>query len=410
MQAEIITIGTELLLGQIVDTNAAYLAQKLAGIGLNVYRKTTVGDNEYRIAEAVRTALRRSDVVITSGGLGPTVDDKTREAIAAATDRKLMLNQGLLRHIEEFFRKRGREPGENNRRQAYIPRGAIPIHNPVGTAPGFIVKHQNSYVISLPGVPRELYHLTEESVLPFLRQELGLQGVIQTRVLRTAGIGESSIDRQIADLEESDNPTVGLAAHAGSVDIRISAKATDADEARHMLDEMEARVRERLGPMIFGTGEETIEEVVAGLLADRGLTLAVLETNTGGMLASRLTSVPQGMAVLNQTLVTSPERARIWFLPDDEAGAGLSTRLAEALAARIREQATADIGVAIVGDTDLEVGPYSERTGNTYIGLSTAETRLSRHLRIGGVSEVARHWATNTTLDLLRRLLLGVLD
>ncbi|MFQ5342620.1 MAG: competence/damage-inducible protein A [Anaerolineae bacterium] len=407
MQAEIITTGTELLLGQIVDTNAAYLARKLAEIGLNVYRKTTVGDNELRIAEAVRSALRRSDVVITSGGLGPTVDDKTREAVAAATNRKLMLNQGLLKHIEEFFRKRGREPGANNRRQAYLPRNAIPIHNPVGTAPGFIVKHQNSYVISLPGVPRELYHLTEESVIPFLRRELGLRAIIETRVLRTAGIGESSIDRRIADLEESSNPTVGLAAHAGSVDIRISAKADDANAARKMLDEMEDRVRDRLGDMIYGSGEETVEEVVAGMLADRGLSLAVLETNTGGLLASRLTTVPHGMEVLNQALITPPDRALAWFLPNAENPPITSAHTAEALAAKIREQATVDVGIAIVGDTDPAVGPYSERTGDTYIGLSTSAANTSRRLRIGGVSEVARTWATNTALELLRRHLLG---
>jgi len=410
MQAEIITTGTELLLGQIVDTNAAYLARKLAEIGLNVYRKTTVGDNELRIAEAVRSALRRSDVVITSGGLGPTVDDKTREAVAAATNRKLMLNQGLLKHIEEFFRKRGREPGENNRRQAYLPRNAIPIHNPVGTAPGFIVKHQNSYVISLPGVPRELYHLTEESVIPFLRQELGLRAIIETRVLRTAGIGESSIDRRIADLEESSNPTVGLAAHAGTVDIRISAKADDANAARQMLNEMETRVRDRLGDMIYGTGEATIEEVVVGMLVDRGLSLAVLETNTGGLLASRLTTVPHSMEVLNQALTTSPDRARTWFLPDTENSTIPSTQIAEALAARIREQATVDIGIALVGDIEPDVGPYNERTGDTYIGLSAPGASTSRHIHIGGVSEVARTWATNATLDMLRRHLLGTLD
>lgn len=407
MQAEIITIGTELLLGQIVDTNAAYLARKLAEIGLNLYRKTTVGDNEWRIAEAVRSALRRSDVVITSGGLGPTVDDKTREAVAAATNRKLMLNPGLLQHIEAFFTKRGREAGENNRRQAYLPRNAVPIHNPVGTAPGFIVKHQNSYVISLPGVPRELYHLTEESVLPFLRQELGLQGIIESRILHTAGIGESSIDRRIADLEESTNPTVGLAAHPGSVDIRISAKAEDAAEARRMLDEMEARIRERLGEMIYGSGEGTIEEVVAAVLIDQGLSLAVLETNTAGLLASRLATVPGGMEVLHQTLIASPERARTWFLPNFEDSRRLSTEMAESLAARIREQAEVDIGIAIVGDIAPDVGPYNERTGDTYIGLSTRETLSSRHIHIGGVSETVRTWAVNTTLDLLRRRLLG---
>lgn len=408
MQAEIITIGTELLLGQIVDTNAAYLAQQLAGIGLNVYRKTTVGDNELRIADAIRSALRRSDVVITSGGLGPTVDDKTREAVATATDRKLVLDQGLLRQIEEFFRRRGRELGENNRRQAYIPRNATPIPNPVGTAPGFIVKHQDRYVISLPGVPRELYHLTEEAVLPFLREELGLRAIIKSRVLRTAGIGESDIDRRIADLEESTNPTVGLAAHSGSVDIRISARAEDEHEAQQMLDEMEARVRERLGDMIFGVGEVTIEGVVTEMLAEREMELAVLETNSGGVLAGRLTAEPQGMTVLNQAWVTSLDRAAAQFLQEFGSEPAVSAAVSEALAASIREQTGADISLALVGDTDPDVGPYSERTGDTYIGLSTAAITSSRHLRVGGVSSVARAWITNSALDMLRRHLMGI--
>lgn len=407
MQAEIITIGTELLLGQIADTNAAYLARQLAEIGLNIHRKTTVGDNELQIAQAVRSALHRSDVIITSGGLGPTVDDKTREAVATATNRKLVLNQGLLEHIEEFFRKRGREIGENNRRQAYLPRNAIPIHNPVGTAPGFIVKHRDRYVISLPGVPRELYHLTEHSMLPFLQQELELQATIKNRILRTAGIGESNIDRLIGDLEESANPTVGLAAHTGSVDIRISAKATDEDRAHRLLDEMEAQIRERLGDMIFGTDEQTIEEVVTKMLANQGLSLAVLETNTGGVLTSRLTAVPRRTEVLNLGLMTSLGQAVTCFLQGINNDINISTEVAEALARRVREQSNVDIGLAIIGDVDPDVGPYSEHTGNTHIALGATDLTTSRHIQVGGTSEVARARATNSALELIRRYLLG---
>lgn len=410
MQAEIITIGTELLLGQIVDTNAAYLAEQLAAIGLNVYRKTTVGDNELRIAEVVRNALRRSDVIITSGGLGPTVDDKTREAVAVATNLKLVLNQGLLEHIEEFFSKRGRAIGDNNRRQAYLPRNAIPIHNPVGTAPGFIVKQKDSHVISLPGVPRELYHLMEHAVIPFLRQELGRESIIISRILRTAGVGESDIDRQISDLEESVNPTVGLAAHSGSVDIRIAAKAISDEEGEQMLDEMEARIRQRLGDLIFGTGDVTVEEVVARLLMDRGLSMSVLETNTGGVLASRLSAAPYGLEVLHLALTASPDRAKAQILRDVEDASVTANDAAELLATQLRQQTEADVAIAIIGDTDPDVGPYSERTGDTYIGLNAEGSTTSRHLRIGGVSEVARAWISNSTLDMVRRHLLGTLE
>lgn len=407
MQAEIVTIGTELLLGQIVDTNAAYLAQQLAELGLNVYRKTTVGDNELRIGEALRSALLRSDVVITTGGLGPTVDDKTREGVATATDRKLVLNHGLLEQIEAFFQKRGRDLGDNNRRQAYVPRNAIPIMNPVGTAPGFIVKHRDSYVISLPGVPRELRYLTEHSVIPFLQQELGLHGVILSRILKTAGVGESDIDRRISDLEESTNPTVGLAAHTGLVDIRVTARGDGEREARQRLDEMEARVRERIGPMIFGTDEDTIESTVVELLLRRRLSLSILETNTGGLIAARLTAVPGGLDVLTPGLVTSSERAASWLLTPEDVQAGLSEHVAEILAQRVRAQATVDIGMAIIGDSDPAVGPYNEVTGTTYVGLSAADGAASRRVPVGGISKVARAWIGNSALDLLRQHVLA---
>ena len=275
MKAEIITIGTELLLGQIIDTNSAFIAQQLANIGFDVYRKTSVGDNEDRISAAISKALQRSDVVITTGGLGPTVDDKTREAVAMATERELFLDEDLLKDIKAFFKRRGLKLGENNPLQAQIPTGSIPIYNPVGTAPGFIVKFHQSYVISLPGVPHELHHLMEHTVLPFLKKEFDIKAVIKTRVLRTAGEGESNIDRRIAELEESTNPTVGLAAHPGAVDIRISAKARNESEALKLLNEMEIKLRKRLGKMIYGTDKETIEEIVIKMLADQTLRLVV---------------------------------------------------------------------------------------------------------------------------------------
>jgi competence/damage-inducible protein CinA-like protein len=282
MQAEIITIGTELLLGQIIDTNAAYLAKELAAMGFNVFRSTTIGDNQDRIAHAVRRALDDCDVVITSGGIGPTVDDKTRAAVAAAMGRDLVFDQSLMDDIKAFFDKRGLVLGENNPRQAFIPHDAIPVRNPVGTAPGFIVVQDHRYVISLPGVPRELYYLMEHSVLPFIQREFGLETVINMRVLRTAGTGESNIDRLVADLEESNNPTVGLSAYPGAVDIRVTAKAKDSITAQQLLDDMETQLRDRLGDMIYGLDDVTIESVVVNMLLERGLKLVVLETNTGG--------------------------------------------------------------------------------------------------------------------------------
>lgn len=403
MQAEIITIGTEILLGHIVDTNAAYLARQLADIGFDVYRKSTIGDNEKRIADAVRTALKHSDIVITSGGIGPTVDDKTREAVAIATDRKLILNEELLQYIEEFFQRRGLELGDNNSRQAYIPETAIPIHNPVGTAPGFIVKFQNSYVVTLPGVPRELYHLMAQTVLPFIQKTFGLETVIKSRVLRTAGSGESYIDRQVSDLEKSSNPTVGLLSYPGAVDIRIAAKAQDKYQALQMLDEMEVRIRQRLGDTIFGTDEELLEEVVVELLAARQLKIAVLETNTGGRLADRLTGAPQGFEIVTEALTMPFRQVRARFLHDPPEENAISKAVALTLAETIRQNTGADIGLVLIGDEDPSVGPYSEQTGNTYICLKGAGGTASLHLQIGGISADVRTRITNNTLEMLRK-------
>ena len=406
MKAEIIMIGTELLLGQIVDTNASYLARQLAENGFNLYHKTTVGDNERRIADSIRNALLRSDVVITSGGLGPTVDDKTREAVAIATGRELVLDRELLKQVAEFFRKRGMELGENNQRQAFIPRDATPIPNPVGTAPGFIVAHQGKYVVSLPGVPHELYHLTENAVIPFLLKAFGIETLIKTRLLKTAGVGESTIDRLISDLEESENPTVGLAAHLGAVDVRVSARAKNLKEAERLLAQMEQKLRDRLGDMIYGTDGETIEQVVVDLLIDRALSLALLETHTGGRLASRLTSIPGGYVILAQALCTGIERVSS-VLP---GGLGRkpkpSRNLAENLAARIREKGQSDVGLAVIGDQDPDVGPYSKRTGNTYLGISMSTGAVSKKIQLGGINEYARVRITSIALDMLRRHLL----
>lgn len=406
MKAEIIMIGTELLLGQIVDTNASYLARQLAEIGFNLYHKTTVGDNDARITESIRNALQRSDVVITSGGLGPTVDDKTRKAVASATECQLFLDRELLKYIAEFFQKRGMELGENNQRQAYIPKDAIPIHNPVGTAPGFIVEYQGKYVISLPGVPHELKHLTENTVLPFLQKAFGIKTLIKTRVLKTVGVGESTIDRRISALEESENPTVGLAAHLGSVDIRISAKAKNLKETERLLEQMELKLRDRLGDIIYGTDEETIEGVVIDLLTDRALTLAVMETNTGGVLASRLTSVPGGYGILSQSFCSGVEHLSSVIPCDLKQGQLLSSEGAEALAIQLRKNSGSNIAVAVIGDQDQNVGPYSKQTGNTFLGISTSNKTVVKHVQLGGVSKYARIRITSIVLDKLRRYLL----
>lgn len=407
MRAEIIMIGTELLLGQIVDTNAAYLAKGLAQLGFDVFRKVTVGDNEDRIVDAIAGAMETSDVVITSGGLGPTVDDKTREAVALATNRKLVMSHDLLKDIEAFFERRGLVLGENNPRQAYIPEDAIPVRNPVGTAPSYIVKHGNSCVMSLPGVPRELKYLMQNTIEPFLREEFGIKTVIKIRILKTAGTGESNIDREIDDLEESSNPTVGLAAHAGTIDIRITAKAKNEKEAEQLIDGMEQEIRGRIGHMIYGTDDDTIEQIVINELIAQGKSLAVLETNTGGMLATRLTSVPGGMEVVRQGLVMSIARVGEEIFESDKGEKGVTGEIAETLARQLREKLGVDVGFAIIGDESPDVGPYKENAGDSYFGLSETGLRTSKHMKLAGISDEGRTRVVNTALEVLRQHLIG---
>ncbi|MGB2897081.1 MAG: CinA family nicotinamide mononucleotide deamidase-related protein [Anaerolineales bacterium] len=293
MEAEIITIGTELLLGEIVDTNTRYIARSLREVGLDLYRTSTVGDNIDRIAEEVQLSMQRADAVITTGGLGPTIDDPTREGIAKAVGVETIFSPELWQQIEERFSGFGSVPTENNRRQAYIPAGAIPIENPVGTAPGFIVETDRSVVISLPGVPAEMQHLLVNDVIPYLKHRLGLQSIIKTRIVRTAGIGESMLDQLIEDLEKLHNPTVGLSAHPGRVDIRITAKAKTEQEADKMISSVEAALEQRIGRAIYGKDAQTLESVVVDLLKEKGMHLALLEAGTDGALAASFAEFPE---------------------------------------------------------------------------------------------------------------------
>ena len=314
MHAEIVMIGAELLLGELVDTNANRLARAIRDIGLDLYYKTTVGDDEARITEVLNLALDRSQVVITSGGIGPTVDDVTRRAVANATGRDLVYSTELEKQIEERFRSFGRKMAGNNRRQAYIPEGALPLTNPVGTAPCFLSEDTQGRgcIISLPGVPRELEYMMANTVIPLLTERMGGRRVTRVRVLRTCAVGESNVDRAIGDLMTGSNPVVGLAAHAGQTDIRISASAGTESEAEDLIASMETELRKRMGVAIYGVGKETVPEVVGRLMTERGLTMGVIDTLTGGQLSRDLIEAGFGERIttdLGLTTVTEALKA-----------------------------------------------------------------------------------------------------
>lgn len=356
MKAEIVAVGTELLLGQIVDTNSAYMAQQLTTIGVDVHFKSNVGDNLERIKVTLRNALDRADFVLTTGGIGPTLDDLTREAVAEVTGKPLAFNQRLCDQIADFFTRVGRPMGENNRKQAFIPEGAIPIENPVGTAPGFIVEDGPKAIASVPGVPHEMRHFMEHAILPYLRQKMGIREIIVSRVLKLFGIGESLVDEKLKDLiEEGTNPTIGLLAHTqiGEVHVRLTAKAEHAPDAQAMNAALERRVRERLEPFIFATDDETYEGVLTGLLHDSGLTLAVAETGYGSSIIQTLKGLAGSDHFLKLGItLTAPAQAPV--LPGFPAGcpgdaAFFGEAVARSLAQGVRALAGADLGLALTG-------------------------------------------------------------
>lgn len=289
MNAEIVMIGTELLLGQIADSNATYIGKTLAEHGIPLYRKTTVGDNRPRIADVLREALSRADVVLTSGGLGPTEDDLTREALSDVFGVPLEFRQDVWDEVLERFSFVRRHITENNKKQAMAPVGATIIPNPHGTAPGLICGDSRGEVICMPGVPRELYAMLQDNVIPHIREKHGIRSVIHHRVLKICGAGESWVDSKMGDLMATmSNPQIGVLASPDAVRIRISARAESVDEAERMIDEVDAQVRERMPGLIFGTNDDTIEAVLARLLEQREWSFAVAETYTGGLIAHRM--------------------------------------------------------------------------------------------------------------------------
>jgi nicotinamide-nucleotide amidase len=356
MKAEIIAVGTELLLGQIVDTNSAHIAQQLTTIGLDLHFKSTVGDNLERIKSTLRSAMDRSDIVITTGGIGPTLDDLTREAVAEVLGSPLVFQQPLYDQISDFFTRLGRAVSPNNRKQAYIPEGAIPIENPVGTAPGFIAEKDGKTIISVPGVPHEMRHFIEHDVLPYLRGKLGIREVIVSRVLKLFGIGESLVDERLDDLiQQGSNPTIGLLAHTqiGEIHIRLTAKAAERAHAEALNASLEAKIRDRLQEFIFGADDQTYEGVLGALLRESGVTISAVETDFGSSIIQTL-KLMEGSGEFLRIGVTllGPEMAQkllsvspsLWT-----AEIVIGAPLAKALAEGVRGLSGSDLGIGIVG-------------------------------------------------------------
>jgi nicotinamide-nucleotide amidase len=405
--AEIITIGTELLLGQLVDTNTTYIAKALADAGVDVHHETSVGDNAARIGAAVRDALARADVVICAGGLGPTVDDLTREGVAQATGRPLQLHQPSLVHIRHLFERLGRPMTENNVRQALMPTGATVLENPQGTAPGFIIEEDGRAVITVPGVPREMKAMIADQVIPWIVERYDVDAVIVTRVLNTVGMGESDLDQRIGDLFHAGvNPSIAVLAHYGQVDVKLTAKAQTREQAIAMLDQLEPQIRQRLPDVIYAVDGGPIEQVVGDLLRTRHWSVATAESCTGGLIASMLTSVPGASDYYVGGVVSYANEAKVDFLdvaPEliEQHGA-VSEEVATAMAIGVQAHLRASCAIGVTGVAGPGGGSPDKPVGLVYVALAKPDGSADmRKLLLPGDREIVQRRAAIAALTML---------
>ncbi len=345
MRAEVIFTGTELLLGQTLNTNAPHLQQVLASLGVDLYYQVTVGDNLERLAQAIAQARERADLIIIGGGLGPTEDDLSREALAKSLGVSLVFSEEALKIVRRFFDARSLPMSANNLRQALVPEGGMVLDNPVGTAPGIILEHQGKTYILIPGPPSEFRLLVDEQVKPYLVQKLGAQRkVIRSRVLKLCGIGEATVDERLGELLRGANPTLAPTAKFAEVHLRITAKAGSPEEADQMNAALEEKVRQRLGEYIFGSDEETLADAAVRALLEGNLSLATVETFTGGLLAYQLTNAADAGRLFRFGYIFGPERVN-WPVSSFAS----EKELAEQLASWGRAKAQADVCVAVTG-------------------------------------------------------------
>lgn len=379
--AEILTIGTEILLGEIQDTNTAYLARTLKDMGIDLYRTQTVGDNTGRIASIIRDIIQRADILITTGGLGPTVDDPTRQAIADALGVPLEFNQECWEQIQAYFERLNRPMPENNRRQAYLPAGSTPILNPVGTAPGFIVDTGSRNIISVPGVPKEMEHLILHSVIPYLQLRWNIRTVIHTRVIHTSGLGEAALDNIVGEFEQWTNPTVGLLAKSGIVDIRVGAKADTGQDADNLIEELINQIVPKLGKHVYGYDETTLLDSIRALVQEFNYPISIKAYGFSGKLHDQIAANPiRGLDVQD---LSAPQRFT-------------THPLVELITNQLVFQA----------ELHNDVHP-----AELYIEIQKAELDTEKFSRkFGGPPAMAVTWAINTVLDLIRITLMDQLE
>jgi nicotinamide-nucleotide amidase len=374
MITEIISVGTELILGDVIDTNSAYIASKMTEYGFDIHYMNTVGDNLERLVKVLNRAITRSDLIIITGGLGPTDDDLTREAIAKSTETKLVMIPELMTRLENLFKRRNYRMTDNNKKQALLPEGARALENRLGTAPGILLEKDDYIIISLPGVPREMEHIFKEEVIPYIK---GLNSrIIRSKVLNFFGIGESSLETEIKDiLERQNNPTLALLAGTGEVKIRITATGNTEQVVKDLIDKAEMEIRQRVGDYIYGTNDEGLPSVIAGLMRKKGLSLSIAESCTGGLLGNRITDISGSSDFFAGGIIAYSNEIKKSLLgvnPETLQKYGaVSPETAREMAAGIRKKMATELGLSITGIAGPGGGSEEKPVGLVYIGLSS---------------------------------------
>ena len=407
MNAEILSIGTELLLGNILNTNSQFLSIELAKLGVSVYHHTSVGDNPTRLMDAITHAFSRADVVIATGGLGPTVDDITVECAAKYFGRQMVFDQPSLDRIYELFKARGITPVDSVKNQAYVVEGSIVLKNNNGLAPGCITEQDGKTLILLPGPPNEMKPMFESGLAPYLRSRS--QHVFVSRLLHLAGIGESDAEDRVIDLIDSQDDKVTIAPYAktAQMDFRITAKAATEEEGLRLMEPTIKEIYARLGNHIYGEDEITLEQVIVDLLKQKGLTLAIAESCTGGMVASKIISCPGASCVFNSGVVAYSNEAKVKRLSVSEdvlnTHGAVSKEVAEQMAIGIATTSGTDVGLAITGIAGPDSDGSGKPVGLVYVGIYIKGEVTVKEFRLFGIRDKIRMFATISALNALRK-------